>query len=60
MRVIPLNELKSLTTAQLHALYGQIAALLKELPESSDDYLNALTNLRNIRWLLAHRDYVPS
>ena len=60
MRVIPLNELKSLASAQLLALYGQISTLLKELPENSDDYLNALANLHSIRSVLAHREYGPS
>jgi hypothetical protein len=60
MRVILLNELTSLTSVQLLELYRHIAVLLKELPESSDDYLNAVANLRAIRWILARRHHVPS
>ena len=60
MRVFTLNELMILTRAQLFALHSEIAALLYDLPEGSEEYLTVLTNLRNIRCVLARRQHAPS
>lgn len=59
MRVFALNELMILTRTQLFALHHEIVALLHDLPEGSEEYLNALTNLRNIRRVLARLQHVP-
>ena len=59
MRVWTLNELFSLTRAELFALHYRIAADLNQLPEGSDDRGIALTNLRNIRRVLARPDAAP-
>jgi hypothetical protein len=32
---------------------------LSHYPEGSAEHANALTNLRNIRWVLARRDFSP-
>lgn len=60
MRVWTLNELFSLTRAELFALHYRITAELDQLPEGSDDHTIALTNLRNIRRVLARPNLSPS
>ena len=59
MRVLTLNELMRLTRIELCALAAQITKALAEFPEDSTERLNALINLRNIRSVLARRDFSP-
>lgn len=59
MRVLTLTELMRLTRIELCALAAQITNELAEFPEGSDERNNALTNLRNVRWALARRDFSP-
>lgn len=60
MRVYSLNELMVLTRAQLFELHRQIVTELATLPEGSEEYQDALINLRNIRRALARHEYVPA
>jgi hypothetical protein len=53
MRAYTLNELMSLTRAELFALHQRIANALGQLPEGSPERLTALANLRLIRRVLA-------
>jgi hypothetical protein len=59
MRVLTLNELMRLTRTELCALAAQVTAALAEFPEGSTERLNAQINLRNIRAVLARRDFSP-
>jgi hypothetical protein len=59
MRVLTLTELMRLTRTELCALAAQVTSELPTLPEGSPERDNALTNLRNIRWALARRDFSP-
>jgi hypothetical protein len=59
MQVLTINELMRLTRIELCGLYTQIINELATFPEGSPDRDNALTNLRNIRWALARRDFSP-
>lgn len=59
MQVLTLTELMRLTRVELCGLATQIANALTQLPEGSPDRDNALMNLRNIRWVLARRDFSP-
>ena len=59
MRVLTINELMRLTRIELCALAAQITNALAELPENSTERLNAQINLRNIRSVLARRDFSP-
>jgi hypothetical protein len=59
MRVLTLNELMRLTRIELFALAAQITNALAEIPEDSTERLNALINLRNIRSIVARRDFSP-
>jgi hypothetical protein len=59
MRVLTLNELMRLTRIELCALAAQIANALGDFPEGSIERLNAQINLRNIRSVLARRDFSP-
>lgn len=59
MRVLTLTELMRLTRTELCALAARAANALAEYPEGSPERDNALTNLRNIRWALARRDFSP-
>ena len=59
MRVYSLEELFCLTRAELIGLHHRIASTLAQLPESSPERLVALTNLRNIRRVLARHDVSP-
>jgi len=60
MRVWTLNELFCLTRAELLALHHRIASRLDQLPEGSDERDIALTNLRNIRRVLARPNLSPT
>jgi hypothetical protein len=60
MRVLTLTELMRLTRIELCALLTRITNELPDCPEGSPERDNALTNLRNIRFVLARRrDYSP-
>src|SRR6202051_2758053 len=60
MRVLTLTELMRLTRIELCALLTRITNELTDFPEGSAERDNALTTLRNIRWVLARRrDYSP-
>jgi hypothetical protein len=59
MRVLTISELLRLTRKELCDLAAQITAALPHYPEGSAEHANALTNLRNIRWVLAGRDFSP-
>jgi hypothetical protein len=59
MRVLTLAELMRLTRIELCALAAQMTNALANYPEGSTEREAALTNLRNIRWVLARRDLSP-
>ena len=59
MRVLTINELLRLTRKELCDLAARIAAALPHYPEGSAEHANALTNLRNIRAVLARRAPAP-
>jgi hypothetical protein len=59
MRVLTFNELMRLTRITLCALAAQITNVLADFPEGSTERLNAQINLRNIRAVLARRDFSP-
>ena len=59
MRVLTINELLRMTRNELCELAARITAALPHYPEGSAELANALTNLRNIRWALARRDFSP-
>jgi hypothetical protein len=59
MRVLTLTDLMRLTRIELCALAAQITNALGDFPEGSPERLNAQINLRNIRAVLARRDFSP-
>jgi hypothetical protein len=59
MRVLTINELMRLTRIELCDLVNRITAELPKFPDHSPERANALTSLRNIRYVLARRDYSP-
>lgn len=59
MRVLTINELWRFTRIELSNLAHRIANELPTLPDGSPERANALTSLRNIRYVLARRDYSP-
>ena len=59
MRAYTLTELMNLTRNQLFALHRQITDALALLPEGSPEHLAALNTLRNIRRVLARREFAP-
>jgi hypothetical protein len=59
MRTYSLTELMSLTRAELFALHRQVIDALALLPEGSLERLTALATLRNIRRVLARREFAP-
>lgn len=59
MRVLTITELMRLTRTELCALLTRITNQLPDFPEGSAERDNALTTLRNIRFVLARRDYSP-
>jgi hypothetical protein len=59
MRVLSINELWRLTRIELSNLVLQIENELPTFPEDSPERANALTNLSNIRHVLAWRDFSP-
>jgi hypothetical protein len=59
MRVLTLNELMRLTRTELCALLAKITAALPTYREGSPQRTAAYINLRNIRAVLAQRDFSP-
>jgi hypothetical protein len=59
MRVLTINELWRLTRIELFDLVAKITNELRTFPDGSLEYANALTSLRNIRYVLARRDFSP-
>jgi hypothetical protein len=59
MRVLTTTELRRLTRIELCALAAQMTNALPDLPEGSPERETVLVNLRNIRWVLARRDFSP-
>ena len=59
MRVLTINELLRLTRTELCNLAAKIANELPMLPDGSPERANAVTSLRNVRFVLARRDYSP-
>jgi hypothetical protein len=59
MRVLTITELMRLTRTELCALAARITHELPDFPEGSTERANALTTLRNIRWVLARRTPSP-
>jgi hypothetical protein len=60
MRAYNLNELMSLTRAELCAPHRRIVDALLLLPEDSPERLTALANLRGIRRILARPNLLPA
>jgi hypothetical protein len=59
MRVLTLTELMRLTRIELCDLLARITNALPDCPEGSAERQNAFINLRNIRSVLARRDFSP-
>ncbi len=59
MRVLTINELMRLTRIELCDLAQRITNELTTFPDGSPERTNAFTTLRNIRWVLARRDFSP-
>ena len=59
MQVLTINELWRLTRNQLCDLAQRITNELPRFAEGSREQATALTSLRNIRYVLARRDYSP-
>jgi hypothetical protein len=59
MRVLTPTELMRLTRIELCALFTQITNELPTCREGSPQRTAAHINLRNIRWVLARRDFLP-
>jgi hypothetical protein len=59
MKVLTINELWRLTRTQLCDLAQRVTSELQQFAEGSPERANALTSLRNIRYVLARRDYSP-
>jgi hypothetical protein len=59
MRVLTICELMRLTRHQLCDLLVRITNMLADFPEGSAERQAALINLRNIRTVLARRDFSP-
>jgi hypothetical protein len=59
MRVLTINELMRLTRTELCGLAARITAELPTFREGSPQRTAACITLRNIRFVLARRDYSP-
>jgi hypothetical protein len=59
MRLLTINELMRLTRIELCDLVNRITTELPKFPEGSLERANALVSLRNIRFVLARRDFSP-
>ncbi len=59
VRVLTINELLRLTRIELCDLAQRITKELPTFPAGSSERESAFTSLRNIRLVLARRDYSP-
>lgn len=59
MQVLTINEPWRLTRTELCDLARRITAELSMMPESAPERATAQINLRNIRYVLARRDFAP-
>ena len=59
MRVLTLAELMRLSKIELCDLAARITNAFPDLPEGSAEQAAAVINLRNIRTVLARRDFSP-
>jgi hypothetical protein len=59
MRVLTICELMRLSKIELCDLLARITNLLPDFPEGSAEREAAHINLRNIRTMLARRDFTP-
>ena len=59
MRILSIAELMRLSKIELCDLAAHITNTFPDLPEGSVERTNAVTNLRNIRTMLARRDFSP-
>lgn len=59
MRVLTINELMRLTRTELCGLAAKITTALPTFREGSPERVAACINLRNIRAILARRDFSP-
>ncbi len=59
MRVLTIKELWRLTRIELSDLAQRITGELPKFPDGSPERTSALTSLRNIRYVLARRDFSP-
>ena len=59
MQAYSLTELMNLTHNELFALHRRIADALALLPEGSPEQETAFANVRNIRRVLARREFAP-
>jgi hypothetical protein len=60
MKVLTIDELLRMTRTELCALAARMTTALSEFPEGSYECAAAHINLRNIRAVLARRDWSPS
>jgi UDP-3-O-[3-hydroxymyristoyl] glucosamine N-acyltransferase len=60
MGAYTLNELMTLTRAELFALHQRIVDAVAQLPDGSPERLTALANLRDIRRVLARCEFAPA
>jgi hypothetical protein len=59
MRVLSIGELMRLTRTELYDLLARIMNILADFPEDSSDRQAAEINPRNIRTVLAWRNFSP-
>jgi hypothetical protein len=59
MRILTLNELMRLSKIELCDLAARITNTLPDFLDGSAERANAVVNLRNIRTMLARRDFAP-
>ena len=59
MRVLTILELMRLSKIELCDLAARITNALADLPEGSAERASAIATLRNIRFVLARRDFAP-
>ena len=59
MQVLTINELWLLSRTELSNLVHRIANELPAFPDGSPERANALTSLRNIRYVQSRRDFGP-
>lgn len=59
MRALTINELWRLSRIELTNIVHQITSELPTFPDGSSQRANALITLRNVRYVLARRDFTP-